>query len=110
MADPRALNLVQEDRPGEFNRLIETTGGVVDLSGGHFRGYDLRKFNFQKANLTNCYFRGADIRGLDLSESHMEGVSLRDAKVSGTLFPKNVAPEELRLSLEYGTRIRLTGN
>ncbi len=106
MADPRALILVQEDRAAEFNKLIESNRGEADLSGGHFRGYDLRKFNLQRSNLTNCYFRNADLRGLDLSLSQLDGASLKDAKVSGVLFPANIAAEEIRLSLEYGTRLR----
>lgn len=106
MADPRALILVQEDKPLDFNRFAEALGGEVDLSGGQFRGYDLRKFNLQKANLTNTYLRNADLRGLDLSGATMEGSSMKDAKVSGSLFPKTIPAQEIRLSLEFGTRLR----
>lgn len=108
MADQRALLLVQEDKPREFNRLIESQNGMVDLSESHFRGYDLRKFNFKNANLSNCYLRNADLRGLDLSEANLTGTSIRDAKVSGVLFPSNISAEEIRLSLEFGTRLRET--
>jgi uncharacterized protein YjbI with pentapeptide repeats len=106
MADQRALTLVQEDRHLDFNRLVEASPGPVDLSGGQFRAYDLRKYNLQLANLSNCYLRHADLRGLNLSEAQLEGASLKEAKVSGTLFPHNIAPEEIRLSLEQGTRLR----
>ncbi len=108
MADPKALHLVQEDRPHDFNHLVESSGGAVDLSGSQFRGYDLRKFNFRKANLSNCYFRNADLRGLDLSEAQLAGASLKDAKISGVLFPVSLSAAEIRLSLEYGTRLRLS--
>lgn len=108
MADPRALALVQEDKPLEFNKLIESLQGEVDLSGGQFRGYDLRKFNLQRANLSNGYLRNADLRGLDLSQAQLAGASIKDAKISGTLFPHNLSPDEIRLSLEFGTRLRVT--
>jgi hypothetical protein len=36
----------------------------------------------------------------------MEGASIRNAKVSGTLFPKNLRAQEIRLSLDHGTRMR----
>jgi uncharacterized protein YjbI with pentapeptide repeats len=109
MADPRALLLVQEDKPQDFNRLIEPLNGQVDLSGGMFRGYDLRKFNLQRANLTDCYFRNADLRGLDLENAKLHGASLKDAKVSGVLFPLDIPADEIRLSLDHGTRLREPG-
>jgi hypothetical protein len=43
MADSHALNLIQEERFLEFNNLIENSGGFVDLTGAHLRGYDMRK-------------------------------------------------------------------
>ena len=48
--------------------------------------------------------RSADMRGLDLSQAQLAGASLRQAQVSGTLFPANVAAEELKLN-RSGTRI-----
>jgi uncharacterized protein YjbI with pentapeptide repeats len=90
----------------DFNHVADNFQGVIDLSGAQFRGYDLRKFNLRHANLTNCYLRNADLRGLDLSEALMEGASLKDAKISGTLFPRNIAATEIRLSFDYGTRLR----
>lgn len=110
MADSKALTLVQEDRPLDFNRLAEASPKGLDLTNAHFRGYDLRKFNLNRANLSGCYLKNADIRGLDLSLSNLEGASLKDAKVSGVLFPKSIAPEEIRLSLVYGTRLRALGS
>lgn len=107
MADTHALNLIQEERFLEFNNFIEATGGVVDLTNAHLRGYDLRKCKLQKADLTGAYLRSADLRSLDLSEAKLDGASLKEAKVSGTLFPRNLPPDELRLSLEYGTRLRM---
>ncbi len=36
----------------------------------------------------------------------MDGASLHDAKVGGALFPRNIAPQEILLSLQHGTRLR----
>ncbi|HEY9745502.1 MAG TPA: pentapeptide repeat-containing protein [Oculatellaceae cyanobacterium] len=107
MPDPRALDLIQEERFVEFNNFVEANGGVVDLSNAHLRGYDMRKCKLRKADLTGAYLRSADLRSVDLSEAKLDGASLKEAKVSGTLFPRNLPPEEIRLSLEYGTRLRV---
>jgi len=107
MADPRALNLIQEERILEFNNLMEASNGVVDLTGAHLRGYDLRKCKLRKADLTGAYLRSADLRSVDLSEAKLDGASIKEAKVSGTLFPRNLSPAEISLSLEYGTRLRV---
>ena len=106
MADQHALNLIQEEKFHDFNNLVERTGGVVDLRGAHLRGYDVRKYHLRKADLTGAYLRSCDLRSVDLSEAQLDGASMKEAKVSGTLFPRNLLPEEIRLSLEYGTRLR----
>lgn len=111
MANQKILALVQEERHLDFNRLVEAAEAEaveIDLSGGQFRGYDLRKFNLQRANLSGAYLRNADLRGLDLSNANLEGASLQDARVSGVFFPPNIPAPEIRLSLEMGTRLRVS--
>jgi len=108
MADPRALNLIQEERVLEFNNLVEASNGVVDLTGAHLRGYDLRKCKLRQADLTGAYLRSADLRSLDLSEAKLDGASIKEAKVSGTLFPRSLPPDEIGLSLTHGTRLRIS--
>jgi uncharacterized protein YjbI with pentapeptide repeats len=108
MADPRALELIQEERILEFNNYVEANGGVVDLTNAHLRGYDMRKCKLRRADLTGAYLRSADLRSVDLSEAKLDGASLKEAKVSGTLFPRCLGPDEIRLSLEYGTRLRMS--
>ncbi len=105
MADPKALLLVQEEQYQEYNKLAATLD-EVDLSCGQFRGYDLRKFHLANANLSESYLRNADLRGLDLSQAKLRGASLKGCKISGVLFPETISPEEIRLSLDYGTRLR----
>jgi uncharacterized protein YjbI with pentapeptide repeats len=107
MADSHALGLIQDEKFLEFNNLVERSGGVVDLSGAHLRGYDLRKCKLRKADLTGAYLRFSDLRSVDLSEAKLDGASIKEAKVSGVLFPRNLPPDEIRLSLEFGTRLRI---
>jgi uncharacterized protein YjbI with pentapeptide repeats len=106
MADPHALNLIQEEKFLEFNNFVDNAGGVVDLTGAHLRGYDLRKCKLRKANLSGAYLRSADLRSVDLSEAILDGASMKEARVSGVLFPRDISAPEIQLSLSFGTRLR----
>lgn len=90
-----------------FKKLIKNRSHT-DLSNHSFRFDDLRKFdlNGKSVDFNGCYFKGTDLRGLDLSQCTFDGASFGGAHVSGVLFPTNVKPEELALSLDKGTRIR----
>jgi uncharacterized protein YjbI with pentapeptide repeats len=46
------------------------------------------------------------LRGVDLRQALLEGASLGSAKISGSYFPNQFSAEEIRLSVEYGTRLR----
>ena len=76
------------------------------LSGGDYRGRDLRKMNARGLDFSNAYFRNCDLSGIDFRETNLEGASLLDAKVSGVYLPDELNPDEIRLSLDYGTRLR----
>jgi uncharacterized protein YjbI with pentapeptide repeats len=76
------------------------------LRSGDYRGRDLRKMNARGLNFADAYFRNADLSGIDFRETNLEGASLMDAKVSGVYFPAELSPEEIRLSLDHGTRLR----
>ena len=78
----------------------------LDLANTNLRGADLRRANLRRADLRNAYCHSADLRGADLSEANLEGASFHMARVSGAYFPPNVTADEIRLSLEIGTRIR----
>lgn len=106
MADQRALGYLQEERYLEFNNYVDAQNGVVDLNGAHLRAYDLRKCHLAGADLTNAYMRSTDLRSVDLSGAKLDGASLKEAKVSGTLFPRDLAAAEIQMSLEHGTRLR----
>ncbi len=79
------------------------------LKDGDYRGLDLRNLDVDGLDLTNGYFRNADIRGLDFRNTTLEGASICDAKISGCYFPKSLTAAEIRMSLEFGTRLRCRG-
>jgi uncharacterized protein YjbI with pentapeptide repeats len=58
------------------------------------------------ADLSGAYLRGANLSGQDLSLAKMHGASLKSAKISGCLFPASISAEEIRLSVDLGTRLR----
>ncbi|MBK8189915.1 MAG: pentapeptide repeat-containing protein [Vampirovibrionales bacterium] len=106
MADDQAVSLLQEERAQDFNRYVEAKGGSVDLSGAQLKGFDLRRCRLERANLTNAYLRSADLRALDLSQAKLDGASIKEARISGVLFPRDLSAHEIRLSVLYGTRLR----
>jgi uncharacterized protein YjbI with pentapeptide repeats len=89
----------------KFNSL-RAIGEKCDLSGVNLRDLDLRGADLHGLDLSNAYLRQCDLRGLDLSTCSLDGASLRAAKVSGVLFPKELAAEEITMSLNFGTRMR----
>lgn len=97
--------LLLEENLEQFNDLVRQ-GKAPDLRGANLAGLDLRKALLKGLDLSDCYLRGANLKGVDLSGCNLKGASLRNAQVSGTLFPENISSQELRLSLELGTRLR----
>jgi uncharacterized protein YjbI with pentapeptide repeats len=77
-----------------------------NLRSGDYRGRDLRNLEADGLDFSNAYFRNTDLRGIDFRNTNLTGASLIDAKVSGTYFPEQLSAEEIRLSLETGTRLR----
>ncbi len=62
--------------------------------------------NARGLDFSTAYFRNCDLSGIDFRETNLEGASLMDAKVSGVYFPTALSADEIRLSLDYGTRLR----
>ncbi len=102
--DPLYQMLRNDDVAG-FNQAIDG-GAECDLRGTDLRGLDLRGLHLAGMDLTDAYFRGTDLRGVDFRGCALDGVSLANARVSGCYFPAEISAEELRLSLEFGTRLR----
>ena len=79
---------------------------VANLTETDLWHVDLRGLDADGLDFSHCYFRGADLRGVDLSHAKLHGASFNSAKISGLLFPLELAPEEIKLSVDYGTRVR----
>lgn len=103
--DNKLYEMLQDEQIEEFNA-YRTAGHTVDLRGALLRGLDLRGLNVAGLDLQDCYFRGADLRGVDFRETNLEGVSMAEAQISGCYFPSTITAEEIRMSVELGTRIR----
>lgn len=94
-----------EDIEG-FNR-ARAAGRACELRGTNLRGVDLRGLDADGLDLRDCYLRDADLRGVDLRGARLEGASIRRARISGAFFPAELSAEEIRLSWEQGTRLRV---
>jgi uncharacterized protein YjbI with pentapeptide repeats len=90
----------------EFNgRAAETP---PDLENCSLRGADLQRFDLSHTNLRGAYLRSADLRGCDLFSVDLDGASLHGARISGVRFPRSLSADEIRMSVELGTRLRTT--
>lgn len=103
---PKPKILFEENRDA-FNRAV-AGGQVADFSNQNLSDLDLCGFNLKNANLAGAYLRGANLSGQDLSGANLHGASLKQAKISGCLFPDDLSAEEIRLSVDMGTRMRHT--
>lgn len=101
---PLYHQLLAEDIAG-FNR-DRASGPLPSLRGAMLRGLDLRGLNADGLDLRDACLRGCDLRGIDFSTTQLAGTTLTEARVSGCLFPDTLPAEEIRLSLEKGTRLR----
>ncbi len=97
--------LLLDEKIKEFND-AKSAGQSIDLRGALFRGIDLRNLDAEGLDMGDAYFRGADLRGIDFRNTNLEGASLCEAKISGCYFPKQLSSDEIRLSVERGTRLR----
>lgn len=108
MAKEKLVELLLDGKINEFNRLVDDAyDGVADLSYTTLRGVNLRGIQFKHLNLEGAYLRSTDIRGLDLSSANLKHASIKDARISGVLFPDYIDPQELLLSINFGTRLRI---
>jgi uncharacterized protein YjbI with pentapeptide repeats len=106
--DPLYQLLRTEDIKG-FNEQRDQLD-TSELKNGDYRGRDLRNMNAAGLDFSDSYFRNADLSGIDFRNTNLEGASLLDAKLSGTYFPAALSAEEIRLSLDTGTRLRYRSN
>lgn len=102
--DPLYQLLRSDDIKG-FNAKRDA-GHSCDLRGVDLRGADLRGVNVDGLDMSGAYMREADLRGVDFTNTRLEGASVRNARVSGVIFPPELTAEEIRLSIDFGTRMR----
>jgi uncharacterized protein YjbI with pentapeptide repeats len=110
MSQPKVLDsplytMLRNDNVAGFNQ-EKPKSGVIDFTGGDFRGLDLRNLDTTGIDFTDAYFRSADLRGLDLSNTPMEGASIAHAQISGVFFPRELTADEILMSVNFGTRLR----
>jgi uncharacterized protein YjbI with pentapeptide repeats len=105
ISDDPLYQLLRNEDVKEFNEQRDQMD-ASRLQSGDYRGRDLRNMNAEGLDFSNSYFRNTDLRGIDFRQTNLEGASLIDAKVSGTYFPEALSAEEIRLSLDTGTRLR----
>jgi uncharacterized protein YjbI with pentapeptide repeats len=97
--------LLREERITEFNE-HRARGENAELSGGDYRGLDLRNINADGLDFSDAYFRNSDLRGVDFRNTQLEGASIAEAHISGCYFPAELSADEIRLSVNLGTRMR----
>ena len=102
----KKLALFYEDGGREQFNELAAQGKIPHLQNQNLENLDLRGYHLSNMDLSGAYMRGVNLSGLDLSDANFSGASLKDAKVSGCYFPKDLPADEIRLSLEFGTRIR----
>lgn len=98
--------LLREGKIDEFNAKKQS-GEYCNLKCCDFRSLDLKGIDAVGLDLRGAYFRQADLRGVDFRGSLLDGCSINGAKISGTYFPLNIPAQEILLSLEHGTRMRV---
>ncbi|WP_444998248.1 pentapeptide repeat-containing protein [Aliikangiella sp. IMCC44359] len=98
--------LLREEKVKAFNQQ-RGTDTVIDFHDCDFRGLDLRGLDAHGIDFSGCYFRAADLRGIDFSQANLSGASVASAQISGSLFPSNISANEILLSVEKGTRMRV---
>jgi len=102
--DPLYQMLRQEDVDG-FNDNRDSLD-TSELTGGDYRGRDLRRMNARGLDFANAYFRNCDLSGIDFRETNLEGAKLNGCQGVGVYFPAALSADEIRLSLDHGTRLR----
>ena len=108
ISDNPMYQLLREGKIEEFNSQ-KKEGEVCDFQSCDFRSLDLRGLNAYGIDFRGAYFRQTDLKGIDFRGALLEGATINGAKISGAYFPKTISAQEILLSLEHGTRLRLSG-
>lgn len=107
ISDDPLYQLLRNENISEFNDQIAAGADTSNLKSGDYRGRDLRNLNASGLDFSDAYFRNSNLKGIDFRNTNLEGASIIDADISGCYFPDSLSPEEIRMSHEVGTRLRL---
>lgn len=99
------FQLLRDGNVTEFKRRKGEKQSIA-MTDCDFRHLDLRGLDASAVDFSNSYFRGADLRGIDFSKTRLQGASLNGARISGALFPTDLAPEEIAVPVNHGTHLR----
>ena len=77
--DDPLFQMLRHEDVDSFNKHRDTMD-CGQLTGGDYRGRDLRKMNARGLDFSSAYFRNCDLSGIDFRETNLEGASLLDAK------------------------------
>ncbi len=106
--DDPLYQLLRAENVAGFNEQKSKAATLPSLAYCDFRGLDLRGMDAEGLDLSHAYFRGADLRGINFRKTNLEGASIAGTKISGCYFPDSLAPDEIIMSLNHGTRMRVT--
>jgi hypothetical protein len=111
------MTISQEKNNKMFDMLVEghidlfneerEKGALPDFSSKNFRGIDLRRCQLDGVSLNGAYLGNTDLRGLDLRNCDLEGASIKAARISGVFFPISLPADEITMSNQLGTRLRV---
>jgi hypothetical protein len=103
--DDEAFKSLRSGEKEEFNNLVKNKE-KIDFTDCDLRATDFRDVDLSNVVLKGAYLRDANLRGQDLRQHDLEGCSIFHAHISGVFWPRNLSAEEIRLSLDHGTRMR----
>ena len=102
---PRMVEFFDEN-VDVFNKMVEDNN-PPDLRNKNLSGLDLSRANLRGLDLSGSYLRNTNLKGLDLTGCNLQGASIHNARINGVLFPENLSPDEIIMSVKYGTRMRV---
>lgn len=107
ISDDPLYQLLRNEKITDFNQQVASGADTSNLKSGDYRGRDLRNLDAGGLDFTDAYFRNSNLKGIDFRNTCLQGASIIDADISGCYFPDELSPEEIRMSHEVGTRLRL---
>lgn len=105
--DDPLYQLLRAENVAGFNEQKGKLKSLPSFAYCDFRGLDLRGMDADGLDFSHAYFRGADLRGINFQKANLQGASIAGTKISGCYFADNLPADEIIMSLNHGTRMRL---